>query len=528
MMTAITAITAEDASIPAKAAPPVPGGSSPAVGPGDLYPLEPVHAQPVQPILFGDFDANGDGVRDKIILRMPDLNDTYSRIGIVTGEGSVMHVIRSEQPTDLFGVVARSAGDVNNDGYDDVIANTQRWDKAAGAARSFVSVYSGKSGSLLYKFIGEADFDSFGLSAAPAGDVNGDGFDDILVGSPDGGANSDGYVHVLSGADGSLLRAHHGEIVGNGYGAAVTGLGDIDEDGRADYAMSSPSSKKNSTGFVYIYSGATGSLVRTVASPQAVSSFGLTISASDDLDGDGKAELFVDAPFVIVDIGPSGFIDRMGRAYIYSPTTGGLLSTMTGSAGMTFGATRGTAIDFDGDGTRDLIATESDLRDPANMMYMHSVFISGATGRVLVDFNMANSSPSLTRDLNSDGVINAGDISVLLRSFNTSATTSNATSDINNDGWIDATDLMLIADDFGDHAPSLPTVAGGLGLCGGAALAAGGLFGLGLLYCTGNAIGCYLFKVCFGCFDYLFNQGAKYLGIGVLGACAVGVYVIPF
>ena len=135
---------------------------------------------------------------------------------------------------DRFGNSVSSAGDVNGDGFDDLIVGAQN-DDNNGTDSGSARVFSGADGSVLYNFDGDSAGDLFGGSVSGAGDVNGDGFDDLIVGAQNddnNGANG-GSARVLSGADGSVLYSFDGEI-GDGFGQSVSGAGDVDGDGFDD------------------------------------------------------------------------------------------------------------------------------------------------------------------------------------------------------------------------------------------------------------------------------------------------------
>jgi len=87
-----------------------------------------------------------------------------------------------------------------------------------------------------YIFTGEAAYDNFGETMAPAGDIDNDGFDDIIIGASrhDGAAVNTGRVYVFSGRTGDTLHIFDGEASLDEFGTAVSGAGDVDNDGYAD------------------------------------------------------------------------------------------------------------------------------------------------------------------------------------------------------------------------------------------------------------------------------------------------------
>ena len=124
---------------------------------------------------------------------------------------------------------------MNNDGFDDLIVGAHLND-AGGFNAGRAYVYSGQSGVLLYTFTGEAAEDFFGLSVSGAGDVNNDGFDDLIVGAPrnDAGGFDAGRAYIYSGQSGVLLYTFTGEASGGNFGQAVSGAGDVNNDGFND------------------------------------------------------------------------------------------------------------------------------------------------------------------------------------------------------------------------------------------------------------------------------------------------------
>ena len=166
----------------------------------------------------------------------------------------------------------------------------------------------------------------FGDAVAGIPDLNGDDLDDVLVGAPDEdhfGFTDNGRVIVYSGRTGGQVRIHfspNGATNGN-FGHAVAGIGDINGDGRGDYIVGAPG-EVSFSGRCYVYSGANGTLLRTVGSPNSEvgGRFGWSISAVPDVTGDGVDEYLIGAPNEDV-----GSITDAGRAYLFNGATAALV-----------------------------------------------------------------------------------------------------------------------------------------------------------------------------------------------------------
>ena len=154
---------------------------------------------------------------------------------------------------DNFGLNMAGVGDVNGDGYDDILISSPWNDNAKGKIYLFLG-HEDFSGELLSDsadviFTGENDGDLAGLSVAAAGDVNNDGYDDILIGAPfnDEGGSGAGKAYLIYGANftsGSLVNLASADISFTGsntndvLGIAVSTAGDADEDKKADILIS--------------------------------------------------------------------------------------------------------------------------------------------------------------------------------------------------------------------------------------------------------------------------------------------------
>src|SRR5688572_2256804 len=140
-----------------------------------------------------------------------------------------------DEPGERFGVSVAGAGDVNADGRPDLIVGATDGN-GAGSQIGEAHVFSGLNGALLYSFAAQEGGTAFGETVDGAGDVNRDGFADLVIGSKydDSAAIFAGAVRIYSGKTGALLRTHLGDGEGDRLGNSVSGAGDVDGDGFDD------------------------------------------------------------------------------------------------------------------------------------------------------------------------------------------------------------------------------------------------------------------------------------------------------
>ena len=150
----------------------------------------------------------------------------------------MLYTFTGKASNDLFGQAADGAGDANGDGYADLVVGAVGED-ANGIDSGAAYVFSGRDGSVLHKFGGSFAKARFGGAVSGAGDVNGDGFADVIVGGqPDNGTpQPNGHARVLSGADGAVLFDFIGTPVTSRLGCAVDLAGDVDGDGVGDLVV---------------------------------------------------------------------------------------------------------------------------------------------------------------------------------------------------------------------------------------------------------------------------------------------------
>ena len=302
--------------------------------------------------VHGAGDVDADGTPD-LIAGEPSVGGIEpGRVRVWSGATfAPLHTFVGDSSADRFGHSVGSAGDVNGDGHADLIVGAP-WEDATGADAGMARVFSGVDGAVLHTFHGGAAEARLGWSVSGAGDVDGDGFDDVIVGSPTGGGLK-GAASVFSGATGAVLRSWTGSAFLDYFGYAVSDAGDVDADGRPDLVVGAwgDDTKGSEAGAAFVFSGADGGLLHAWHGPLAGDRFGWSVSGGGDLDRDGRADLVVGA---LHGDGPSGA--DTGSASAFSGAQGGLLFVAHGDqVGAGFGRSVADAGDVDADGIPDVV-----------------------------------------------------------------------------------------------------------------------------------------------------------------------------
>ena len=306
-------------------------------------------------------DVNGDGYGDVLIAAPSHDNDAgkiYLYHGSPTGLDGSPTWVAAGQPGDEFGRAACTAGDVNGDGYDDLIVGAPGDDGDRGRVYVFYGSSDGLDIGRAWSMAGENTGDRLGTAVALAGDVDGDDFGDIVLGAPGYPAGNEvGKAYVYDGSEAGLAGAPEwvgiGEHSGSDYGQAVYTAGDVNDDGHDDVVVGSPGHNAD-RGRAYVYLGGlegieAGAADWTGTGANGGDRYGYSVATAGDVNGDGYAEVLVGAP----EYGSSA-----GRAYVHPGSVTGPGASMyspTGSTGDRSGTHVAPAGDVDGDGFADMV-----------------------------------------------------------------------------------------------------------------------------------------------------------------------------
>ncbi len=286
-----------------------------------------------------------------------------------------------------MGWVATRAGDVNGDGYSDIVTTSifEVGGTNDGRALVFHGSPTGFAASADWDHSGVGD-EAFGWAATGVGDVNADDFDDLLVGAPGYTAPSaqQGRVYLFFGSSTGLSTSSDWDWVGDAAedraGTSLAPLGDVNGDGAADFAVGIPGSEhdtlpQDDVGAVMVVAGVSGGLpdpglLDTVYGPEPDAGLGSLLEFVGDLDADGFHDLLSSNP----DWG-----GNRGRVDILLGSAAGLDNpgpTMVGDAmGDRFGASLAGTGDFTGDGIPDALIGVPGWDDPPGGDVEGAVFV---------------------------------------------------------------------------------------------------------------------------------------------------------
>jgi len=347
----------------------------------------------------GAGDVNGDGYGDVIVGAREHTNGqlqegrAYVYLGSAAGLSTTPDwTVESDQDFAILGQAVASAGDVDGDGYDDVLVSAPWYDTLLGDDGR-VWLYRGSSTGLsatpAWSYDGDQFSMKFGYSLACAGDVNGDGYSDVVIGaigSDGAGTNDQGRAFLFLGSPAGLSTTpawtadgvHTFEL----FGESVAGAGDVDGDGFDDVLVGSYgyTNGQGGEGRAVLYLGSAGGLSSTPAwsreGNQQGAAYGTDVASAGDVNGDGYSDVLVGAYRY-----DAGQVDE-GRAFLYLGSASGLSTVAAWKAegdqgDALFGYSVGSPGDLNADGFSDVVVgavwfESGEVEEGAAFLYMGS------------------------------------------------------------------------------------------------------------------------------------------------------------
>ncbi|MEL6342125.1 MAG: MopE-related protein [Myxococcota bacterium] len=349
---------------------------------------------------LGAWDATGAPLRawmeadaDRVRIAVNDQDAQYPlTVDPILTEDERKVVASDAGEGDNFGVSVARAGDIDNDGYGDVIVGASLDDdngNNAGAAYVIYGAASGVDLSREDKILASdgSSGDSFGLSVSGVGDIDRDGYDDVIVGANlvDDNGNNAGAAYVFYGAASGVDSSREDKILASDgaeddqFGRSLSGAGDVDQDGYTDVVVGAFA--HDGGGAAYIYYGSDAG-IDTTREDQLIASdttdgdsFGFSVSGAGDVDGDGFADVLIGA-----------YADgddeiAVGAAYVYYGSISGIdasreekLTASDGEESDFFGYSVAGVGDIDQDGYSDVVIgayRESENGDIAGAIYVY-------------------------------------------------------------------------------------------------------------------------------------------------------------
>ncbi|MEM8709875.1 MAG: FG-GAP-like repeat-containing protein, partial [Planctomycetota bacterium] len=342
-------------------------------------------------------DFNGDGFGD-VVVGAPSIlfNGQPLGAGVVTvvsgADGATLTRYGGGFPGAGAGISVAARRDVDGDGLSDVIVGGVN-NSDGYSARGCISIFAG--GPAAPVIAGGLD-EEVGAAVDGAGDLDGDGIEDVLIGAPlarNGGGARTGAVRVTT-ARGEVLGEVFGSVTDGEFGRSVASMGDLDGDGIAEFAVGARDD-------VRVYSGAPGFPLRFALGGNGSDLFGSALASGRDVDGDGVNDL-------VVGLSPCG---ASGSIVVFSGATGARVLEFDGGTGAceAFGASVALVDDVNGDGRAEIAVGIPDRFSGAPLFRTGAVDLrSGLDGALLHSFSSFDIQigTALTRvgDLDGDGI----------------------------------------------------------------------------------------------------------------------------
>ena len=244
-------------------------------------------------------DIDGDFQKDLIIGAPGYETGPISNVGrfYVYSGATGVEIVKGESfgQEDRLGTAVTGLGDVNLDGVPDFAVSAPGAFKSGSGVVGRVEVWSGATKTKLYEVFGFLPEGDFGASLLDLGDINGDGKSDFAAGAPLELTNT-GAVYVISGNAGEVLYRVEGSKPEAFFGSSLALLGDTNGDGLADFAAGAPALKSD-WGYVKIYTAESGIEIGYLVQGSASTRFGTSVASAGDANEDGLADILISSPY---------------------------------------------------------------------------------------------------------------------------------------------------------------------------------------------------------------------------------------